>query len=339
MRIAVDIMGGDLGPEEIVKGVKQSALNHPRRQYILVGTQEALGSLKGLPENISTFEAGSVMAMDEAIDNLISKKDSSIWLATKLVKEGEAQAVVSAGSTGAQMASALLLFGRIKGINRPAIISFLPTPNGPKLFLDLGANTACNSEMLYQFAVMGDAYARILMEIEKPKIALLSNGSEPHKGTETVLEAYSLLQASGLNFIGNKEGKDLFKGNYDVMVTDGFSGNIALKTIEGTASIIMNNLKEELTRSFTRKLGAALIKPGLKRIKEMMDPNEYGGAPLVGVKGLSIICHGSSNAKAVDSAIKVAADCIERNFIGEMSRAIGEIKSNPGNQENQAEKE
>lgn len=333
MQIAVDIMGGDYAPEEIVQGTLAAAKAHPRRRYILVGLAEALNALPPLPDNVTTHTAGSVMGMDEAVENLTKKRDSSIWLATKLVKEGQAQAVISAGSTGAQMVAAHLLFGRIKGINRPAIVGIIPTPQGQKLFVDMGANTACTPEMLLQFAIMGHVYARQIMGIESPRIALLSNGSEKHKGSETVIEAHKLLENAQLNFIGNLEGRDITAGHYDVMVTDGFTGNVALKTIEGTASGLFSLIKGELGKNLLRKIGAALILPGLREIKKMLDPNEQGGAPLVGVQGISIICHGSSNRQAIVSALDVAAHCIEGDFLGKIAQALAERQSPPVQQD------
>ncbi len=322
MRIAVDIMGGDYAPQEIIKGALMAGEKNPERHYILVGTTEALNTLPPLPSNISTCLAGSVIGMDEAVENLLSKKDSSIWLATKLVKDKEADAIVSSGSTGAQMVAANLLLGRIKGISRPAIIGIIPTPKGDKLYVDMGANTACTPEMLLQFAIMGNVYAKQKMGIENPKIALLSNGTEEHKGTEIVVAAHKLLAEGKLNFIGNLEGRDIPAGNYDVMVTDGFTGNVALKTIEGTAAVLLGMIKKELTINPLRKLGAALIMPGLKSIKKVLDPNEQGGAPLVGIKGISIISHGSSNNIAVYNALEVAANCIEGDFVNKITQAI-----------------
>ncbi|MEG1501708.1 MAG: phosphate acyltransferase PlsX [Clostridiales bacterium] len=323
MRFAIDIMGGDNAPQEIIDGVLLAAAKYPERQYIMVGKNEVLQNLGKLPANISTVSAASVMAMEESVENLMSKKDSSIWVATKLVKDKAADAIISAGSTGAQMAAALLLLGRIKGINRPAILGILPTARGKKLFLDMGANSVCTADMLYQFAVMGDIYGRLFLDMEKPQIALLSNGTEAGKGNELTQAAYQLLADSDLNFIGNKEGRDLPEGNYDVLVTDGFTGNVALKTLEGTVKMILDLLKDELTSGLTRKMGAALIKPGLMNIKKKMDHSEQGGAPLLGVKGLSIICHGSSQAKAIANALDVAANCLQRDFIGQIKQAMG----------------
>jgi len=327
MRFAVDIMGGDNAPQEIVKGTLEAAAKNPNNEYIMVGNEEVLNSISDMPQNVSVRYSQSVMGMDETVENLIAKKDSSIWVATRLVKDGEADAVISAGSTGAQMAAATLLLGRIKGITRPAIAGIVPAPDRKKLFLDMGANVSCTPEMLFQFAVMGSVYVHELWHIENPAIALLSNGTEDHKGTETVVAANALLRSSDLNFIGNREGRDIVSGDYDVLVCDGFSGNIALKTIEGTASALFKLIKEELMSSVKMKMGAALVKPGLKEIKKYLDPNEQGGAPLVGVKGISIICHGSSKAAAIVNAFDTAAVCIECSFVEKISAAINAAKA------------
>lgn len=320
MRIAVDIMGGDKAPEEIIAGSLAAAQQYKEWHLTLVGQSEALP--KNLPDNVNTAISTSVMAMDESVENLRSKKDSSIWIATKLVKDNLADAVVSAGSTAAQMATALLLLGRIPGITRPAIATMMPTLAGGKIMLDVGANSECTAEMLLQFAQMGDIYSRLVMKAANPQIALLSNGSEECKGTETVIAAHELIKKSGLNFIGNREGRDITKGNYDVLVCDGFAGNVALKSIEGTSSTIFSLLKEQLQKSAVRKMGAAMIMPGLKEIKAALDYAEYGGAPLLGVGGVSIICHGSSDRIAIKNAIRVAGTCVEGNFIEKIKATI-----------------
>ena len=322
MRIAIDIMGGDNAPEAIIEGAMLSAKENPQDRYLLVGQEDTLNSIPDGLSNIVKITANSVMKMDESVESFLQKKDSSIWIATKLVKDKEADAVVSAGSTAAQMGAALLLIGRLRGITRPAIMGLVPTLEGHKVFLDMGANIDCTPEMLYQFALMGDVYARALLDIANPRIAILSNGSEEHKGNSLTLAASALLKQSKLNFIGNKEGRDIVSGGYDVMVTDGFSGNIALKTIEGISTVLFQEIKNEVSKNLSRKLGAALVMPGLTAIKKRFDYKEYGGAPLAGIKGLSIICHGSSNAVTIRNAVQVARDCIDRDFIGKISSAF-----------------
>jgi len=313
-------MGGDFAPMEIVKGAVSAASRWPEHQLILVGRREALPA--DLPANCSFHPAEQVMGMDESVENLRAKKDSSIWQATQLVKDGQTDALVSAGSTAAQMAAATLLLGRIKGVIRPAIGSVVPGVPTERVLLDIGANSECTPEMLLQFARMGRVLAQVLLQRENPRLALLSNGSEAHKGNELVRAAYELLAASDLNFIGNQEGRDLFSGDFDVLVFDGFSGNIAIKSAEGAVAVMMSLLKQELTASLPRRLGAALVKPGLKKVKDRLDYQELGGAPLLGVKGVSIVCHGSSHERAIVNAVGKAITCVEADFIARLSAAM-----------------
>jgi len=323
LKIAVDAMGGDYAPAEIVAGSLHAMEILPQMELVLVGDESVLKKeLPRLPQRISLCHASEVMGMDESVEALRKKRNSSIWIATKLVKEGEADAVVSAGSTAAQMASALLQFGRIKGIDRPAIPAVFPTLKGGKVVLDVGANTNVRPEQLLQFAVMGKIYGEKILKIAHPRIALLSNGSEEGKGNDLTIEAHELLKNSGLNFIGNIEGRDVPLGDYDVVVCDGFVGNVLIKLSEGLAGAMFSLLKKEFEKNLKTKLGAALILPGLKNIKKMMDYAEYGGAPLLGVRGISIICHGSSQAKAIQNAIKVAADCVSGGFVNRIAESI-----------------
>ena len=318
MRIAVDAMGGDYAPEEIIKGALRAAETWPELQLILVGQQEQiLPFFMGTkPSNISLVEASEVIGMDEHPANAVrKKKDASIVVATRLVKLGEADAVVSAGSTGAQMAAALLGLGRIKGIDRPAIGTVLPTAEGGKLILDVGANLDATPEHLCQYALMGSIYAEKILGIPKPRVGLLNIGSEEGKGNELTQKAYALLKVAPVNFIGNVEGRDVPYGRADVVVCEGFVGNVLLKTAEGLAGVLFQLIKEKITSNIFRKLGALAVKPGLKEIAQMMDYAEYGGAPLLGVNGISIICHGSSKTKAIFNAIRVAQECIQVRLI------------------------
>ncbi len=318
MRIAVDAMGGDYAPEEIIKGTIMAATVSPDVQLILVGQKERIQTslTDTLPKNVSLYEASEVIEMDEHPANAVrKKKDSSIVVATRLVKQAEADAVVSAGSTGAQMAAGLLGLGRIKGIERPAIATILPTPEGGKLLLDVGANMDASPEQLCQYALMGSIYATKILGISNPRVGLLNVGSEEGKGNELTQKAYPLLKASPVNFIGNVEGRDVPYGRADVVVCEGFAGNILLKTAEGLAGVLFEQIKEKITSNMVRKLGALAIKPGLKEIAQMMDYAEYGGAPLLGVNGISIICHGSSKAKAILNAIRVARECVQARLI------------------------
>lgn len=324
MRIAVDAMGGDFAPLEIVKGAVEAALRHKDTEIILVGDEKAITSLNiKLPENISLKHAGDVITMHEQPALALRRKpDASIAVATKMVRNKEADAVVSAGSTGAQMAAALLLLGRIKGVERPAIVTIYPTFNGGKLILDVGANTDCTPNMLIQFAHMGSIYAENVLAFANPRVALLNNGEEEGKGSPLTKETYKLLKEESINFIGNLEGREIIQGNYEVLVCDGFVGNVVLKLSEGLASGIMNMLKEEFSKTILTKMGAALVMPGLKKMKSMLDYAEYGGAPLLGVKGVSIICHGSSHAKAIKNAIRVAEDCVRNDFVSKTENII-----------------
>ena len=320
VRIAIDAMGGDLAPKALVDGAVKAATANPDVQIILVGQPDKLPQEGSLPNNVTIEEAASVMAMDESVENLRKKRDSSIWVATKMVKEGRADAVISAGSTGAQMASALLLLGRIPGITRPGSCTVFPTLTGGSILLDIGANLEIDVEQYLQFAVLGKVAAQALLKVENPTIGLLNNGTEEHKGTDKLVEAHQLLKQSGLNFIGNYEARDLMSGNVNVIVTDGFTGNAVLKTSEGLAKTFMGLLKKELSASMTRRLGAALIMPGLQNLKQMLDYKAIGGAPLLGVGGLSLVCHGSSDAETIQSAIKQTVNLQQSGFIEDMKQ-------------------
>jgi len=322
MKIAIDLMGGDYAPQAISEGALELARAYPEDQLLLVGLPEAKASLGSLPGNCRYLECGSMMAMDEDVRGLVRKKDSSIWIATELVKTGDADAVISAGSTGAQMAAATLLLGRIPGCERPAIATVIPTTAGNKLLLDVGANADCTPELLLSFARMGAVYAEQLLNFANPRVSLLANGTEEHKGNKLVQEAYALIKASGLNFIGNMEGRDILMGNYEVIVCDGMSGNIAIKSIEGAVTMMLGLLKKELTSSLKAKIAAAMLRSNFRRIKQALDQDELGGAPLLGLKGISIVCHGSSRTKAIFSAGKIARKCHASDFVNKLSQAF-----------------
>ncbi|TGE32761.1 phosphate acyltransferase PlsX [Desulfosporosinus sp. Sb-LF] len=325
MRIAVDAMGGDYAPEEIIKGALMAAEASPEVQVILVGQKERIQPfLTGtIPKNLSFYEASEVIEMDEHPANAVrKKKDASIVVATRLVKLGEADAVVSAGSTGAQMAAGLLGLGRIKGIERPAIATVLPTLEGGKLMLDVGANLDATPGQLNQYALMGSIYAKKILGFSNPRVGLLNIGSEEGKGNELTQKTYALLKEAPVNFIGNVEGRDVPYGRADVIVCEGFAGNVLLKTAEGLAGVLFQLIKEKITSNMIRKLGALAVKPGLKEIAQMMDYAEYGGAPLLGVNGISIICHGSSKSKAILNAIRVAKECVQLHLIEQIQEDL-----------------
>lgn len=333
MRIAVDAMGGDFAPGEIVKGALRSAMAYPDIEVILVGQPERIEEClpkNDRPKNISIKVTSEVVEMDEHPAQAVrKKKDSSIVVSTRMVKDGEADAIVSAGSTGAQMAAALLGIGRIKGIDRPAIVTVLPTLEGGKLVLDVGANPDAKPEHLVQYAMMGSIYAERILGIENPKVGLLNIGGEEGKGNELTQATYPLLKEVPLNFIGNIEGRDVPYGRADVVVCEGFVGNVLLKTTEGLAGALFQLIKEKITSTPVRKLGALAVKPGLKEIGKMLDYAEYGGAPLLGVNGISIICHGSSNEKAIFNAIRVAKECVESRFLEKIREELPRFSVNP----------
>jgi glycerol-3-phosphate acyltransferase PlsX len=327
MKIAVDAMGGDYAPLEIVKGAIAALELNKDLQIILVGNEEIIK--EQLPKDlektrVSIVHCNEVITMeDHPALAYRKKKDASITVATRLVKEKQAQAVVSAGSTGAQMVAALFGLGRIQGVDRPAIGTVFPTIKGPKLLLDAGANADCKPENLVQFAKMGKVYAEKVLGLYNPQIALVSIGEEPTKGNEMTIKTHELLKTTaGISFTGNTEGRDILAGKADVMVCDGFVGNIILKVVEGTALTLFSLLKEELGKNIKSKIGALLLMSGLKSLKGRLDYSEYGGAPLLGVNGVSIICHGSSKALAITNAVRVARQCVENGFVEAIKDSI-----------------
>ncbi len=325
MKIAVDAMGGDFAPREVVQGALQAAMEYGI-SVILVGDEKQVLAELGKADTgglVSVVHASEVIAMGEPPAVAVRRKrDSSIVRATQLVRDGEASAVVSAGSTGAAMASALIYLGRIKGVDRPAIAGIMPNENSFSLMLDVGANVDSKPANLLQFGIMGYQYAKKIMGIDNPRVGLLSNGEETSKGSETTLAAFPQLQGADINFIGNVEGRDIFSGGVDVIVCDGFIGNIVLKAGEGLAGMLLKMIKEEINKSWLAKAGAVLAKPALKALQKRLDYNEYGGAPFLGVNGVSIICHGSSKAKAVKSAIKLARDSVDNCLVEEIRASM-----------------
>lgn len=327
MRIAVDAMGGDHAPEVVVEGAV-AASAEPGIEVCLVGDSkkinELLDRLKARRSSISVIHASQVVPMGaHPIDAVRKMKDSSIVMAAQLVRDDKADAMVSAGSTGAAMAAATLILGRIKGIERPAIGSVIPTLKGACVLVDAGANVDCRTSHLVQFAVMGSVYAERVLGARNPKVALLNIGEEETKGCELVLEAYDRLRSwPGINFIGNIEGKDILAGEADVVVCDGFVGNVALKLAEGLAEVFFRLLRTEMTRTIRSRLGALLLRPGLLQIRRRLDYTEYGGAPLLGVRGVCVISHGRSNAKAMRSAIRVAGESAGQGVIAAIEARV-----------------
>jgi len=314
LTIAVDAMGGDHAPKSEVEGAIAAARDLAVK-VILVGVEDVvrkeLARHRGVSElPIEVVHASEFITMDDSAAKAVrSKKDSSIKVASRLMRDGFAQGVVSAGNTGAVMATAKIMHGMIRGVDRPALASALPTQTGsPVVVLDVGANVDSTPEMLEQFAVMGEIYSRTIFRKVKPRVGLLSIGEEEHKGNELTRAVLPLLKALPLNFIGNVEGRDVFTGVADVIVCDGFTGNVLLKVSEGVSKMIVNMLKESLKATVTRKLGAALSRQAYRELHKRVDDSEYGGVPLLGVKGVTIICHGRSNPNAIKNAIRVAAE-------------------------------
>jgi glycerol-3-phosphate acyltransferase PlsX len=328
MRIAIDGMGGDFGPRPIVEGVVQVLEEVAEFHPFLVGDEEVLKEL--LPNryhNRVTFvHASDAIGMDENGANAPRRKESSIYKAIQLLREGEVEGVVSAGHSGATMSVATLRLGRIKGIKRPAIVTFMPNRKGSyTLVLDVGANVDCEPDHLYQFGIMGGIYGKVVLGKGEIKIGLLSNGEEEGKGNRATKEAHRLLKKVP-GFIGNVEGGDVFTGEVDVVVCDGFVGNIFLKTSEGAGEAVAHFLKEEIERGgILVKLGALLMRPAFRALKKRIDYAEYGGAPLLGVNGCVIISHGKSNAKAIKNGIKQAITYIRNDVTAKIATAIEQI--------------
>ncbi len=330
--IALDAMGSDRAPKPEVEGAIQAA----RRFGIhvkLVGPEELLRAemsrhpfARSLP--ISIVHASEVIRMeDKAVQAVRAKRDSSMRVGLRLVREGEAGAFISAGNTGAAMATAKMVLGGLPGVDRPALAAIIPTAVGTvSTLLDVGANVDCKPHNLEQFAVMGDIYFRSMFGTERPRIGLLSIGSEEGKGNELTREAFELLKQLPLNFVGNVEGRDIYSGRVDVIVADGFVGNVALKTSEGVANLVRATLKETLAATITRQVGYLLSRSAFSDFKKRLDHTEYGGAPLLGVRAACFVTHGSSNVNAIKNAIRVASEFVERRITANIERELALIK-------------
>src|SRR5437763_6324314 len=325
VRIALDAMGGDHAPQEIVKGALLAAAEYSI-EVLLVGQEEVVrkelaAAGEATPRNIEVVDAREVVEIDDAaIAPLRRKRNSSIHVCANLVSEGRADAFVSAGNTGATWTSARVVMGMIEGVSRPALAAILPNVKGHTLLLDVGANVDAKPNHLREFAVMGHFYAQMVFGLESPRVGLLSIGEEEGKGNELTKETYRVLKETGLNFIGNAEGRDVYNGNADVVVCDGFVGNVVLKASEALGEMVNRTLRDELTRTLPRKIGAFLARSAFEGLKKKMDYSEYGGAPLLGVRGGCIVCHGRSSAKAIKNAVRVAYD-FARNRIDEKIRS------------------
>jgi glycerol-3-phosphate acyltransferase PlsX len=325
--IAVDAMGGDNAPKPEVAGAIAAAREYGVK-ILLVGRDDLIEpelarheEWKRLP--IEVQAASDVISMHDSVVALRTKKDSSIHVANRLVRDGKADGIVSAGNTGAVMAVSKTVHGVVPGVDRPALATVMPTKTGrPVVLLDVGANSDCSPEMLLQFAIMGRIYSRDILHAENPAVGLLSIGEEEHKGNDLTKSAFQLLRKAPMNFIGNVEGRDIFKGEIDVIVCDGFTGNVALKASEGAAEVITAILKESLLSSTMGKIGAFLARDSFREMKRRTDYAEYGGAPLLGIREACIICHGSSNAHAIKNAIRVAAEFTDARILTRFEEAL-----------------
>ncbi|MGD6793690.1 phosphate acyltransferase PlsX [Metabacillus indicus] len=330
MKIAIDAMGGDNAPKAIVEGAMKAVTLFSDIEITLYGKEPLIKEYLTNQERISIVHTDMVIeATDEPVRAVRRKKDASMVLMANAVKEGEADACISAGNTGALMTAGLFVVGRIEGIERPALAPTLPTIEGNGfLMLDVGANADAKPEQLLQYAMMGSIYANKVRGIEKPRVGLLNVGTEEKKGNELTKAAYQLLKGSDLHFIGNVEARDLLDGIADVVVTDGFTGNVALKTIEGTALSVFKMLKTALTSNLQSKLAAAVLKPKLKVIKGKLDYSEYGGAGLFGLKAPVIKAHGSSDPNAVYNAIRQAREMVSNEVTGTIRRSVEKSADN-----------
>jgi len=329
--IAVDAMGGDFAPGAIVKGALSAAKEFGTK-VILVGDKSRI--LKYFSSNDESISSVNIKHAPQGVEmgevpseSFRNKPNSSLSVSLKMLLENEVKAVVSAGNTGSFMYSAIKILGTLPKINRPAISTIVPGTKGETIVLDVGANVDCRPQWLFQFAIMGHIYAKTILKKERPRIAILSNGSESAKGNRITQEAYRMLENSSLNFIGNIEGNRIFYGEADVVVCDGFVGNILLKLTEGFAKVYIDMLKEEVSKRVRSGIGAYLMKPAFENLNSRLDFTEYGGAPLLGVNGVCIVAHGSSTSYAIKNAIRVAEDFVNKNFNATLSEEIDRIQS------------
>ena len=327
MTIVLDAMGSDDRPDPEVQAAV-TASNELYEKIILVGDEsllhEKLAEIPGEPSRVSIVHAPEALDMSDHIVDARAKKRNTMRVGMDLVKSGEGDAFVTAGNTGMAMYFAKKVFGDIPGVIRPCLCAVFPVRNGHAVVLDIGANAECRPEFLVQFAVMGQIYAQTMLGVSRPRVGLLANGEEEGKGNNLVRETFPLLKETDLNFIGNVEGKELFGGQADVVVTDGFTGNVMLKSTEAVAKLIIDILKEELMSSFRTKMGALLAKPAFGKIRKMLDPAEIGAAPLLGIDSLVFVGHGRSDARAVVSSIRAAKQAVDQGLLENLRTAISE---------------
>jgi len=315
IRIAVDAMGSDRGAGAVVAGALEAASD--------AIVPVVFGSPDLDTRGLALVPTTQVVGMDEKpADAFRTKEDSSLVRAVKAVADGDADAVVSAGGTGAMLAAGLVLLRRVPGVRRPAIAVPIPARKGPSVLIDAGANADCRAEHLLQFATMGAVFAEEILGISRPQVRLLSIGEEPEKGNQLTLGAHELLAASDLDFRGNAEGRDVLEGAADVLVTDGFTGNVTLKAVEGTIRTLLDSLREEITASATGTVGGLLIRPAARRLRRRLDPDTYGGAYLLGLRGLVVIAHGNSSSTAIANAIRLAARGVDHDVVGRLAARL-----------------
>ena len=333
--IALDAMGSDRAPRPEIEGAIHAA-RHFGTRVLLVGPEDRLKAdlrryrwISGLP--IEIVHASEVITMDDkAVQAVRTKRDSTIRVGTRLVRDGLAAGFVTAGNTGAAMATAKMVLGALPGVDRPALAAVFPTAlRTGAMLLDVGANVDCEPANLQQFAVMGDIYFRSIFGTQRPRVGILSIGEEESKGNELTREAYKLLKQTPLNFVGNVEGRDLYNGQVDVIVADGFVGNVALKVSEGVVGLVRYQLKESLRATITRQVGFLLSRRAFSEFKKRLDYAEYGGAPLLGLKGICIVSHGSSNANAIKNAIRVASEFAEHRINDTIERELAMVHPSP----------
>jgi phosphate acyltransferase len=315
IRVAVDGLGGDRAPDEVVAGAAEVASE--TIQPIVFGPA-------GLDTHgLTHVETSEAIAMDDhPVESVRSKADSSLVRAVRAVADGDADVVVSAGNTGAMLAASLLHIRRLPGVHRPGIAAVIPTKRGPSVLIDAGANADARAEHLLQFAHMGSVFAQEILEVERPQVRLMSIGEEDEKGNQLTIEAHELLRTADLRFAGNTEGRTLLDGSADVVVTDGFTGNVALKTLEGAVTSLLDVLRSELESSFRGKVAGALMRPAARRVRRHLDPETYGGGYLLGLNGLVVIAHGSSSRVAIASAIRLGARGVEHDVVRRLQERL-----------------
>jgi len=323
MRIAVDAMGGDFAPDQVVLGAAQAAVEYGI-DISLVGLPSAVQPLLDSHPRLQLVPCTQVIGMEEHPAQAVrAKLDSSMSVCARMCREHRADGWISAGNSGAIMAAALFIQGRIKGIERPALGSIVPTQDGFAYFLDVGANVDSKPEYLVQFASMGSIYAREMLGRANPRVGLLSNGEEDGKGDELVKETSKRLKESLKGFVGNIEPKDIYGARADVIVADGFVGNVAIKMAEATAEFLFRNLREEIPKTMRGKLGGLLIRPGVRQLRARVDWREFGGAPLLGIDGVAVVAHGRSDARAIKNAIRVTRDAVQNQLVGKIRAEVG----------------